>query len=124
MTKHFKAEEFLCPCCQQETMDRGFVEALEAARVLANIPFRVTSGWRCAVYQAHLKQSGYETAHGTSPHEKGLACDILINSDKDRYIILTSLMKGGFNRFGIGSNFIHADKDRGRNSHRIWYYRR
>jgi len=124
LTKHFKEKEFFCPCCKKQEMDIAFVEFLEKARVKAEIPFRITSAYRCEDYQADLKKRGYETASGISPHQKGVAVDIFTPTDKARYLIMAHLAKEGFNRFGVGSNFLHVDIDSERNQNRIWYYKR
>jgi len=105
-------------------MDDEFLLRLDRARMEAEVPFRVTSGFRCAEYQLDLKSRGYETARGVSPHEKGVAGDISVSNDSTRWKIIDSLFGVGFNRIGIGSNFVHADRDLDRNSNRIWYYKR
>lgn len=121
---HFKRSEFNCPCCKKESMDDDFLLRVDQARTEADVPFRITSGFRCENYQLDLKKRGYETANGVSPHMKGVACDISVSNDSRRWDIIDALIGVGFNRIGIGSNFVHADIDLDRNSNRIWYYKR
>jgi len=121
-TDNFRSDEFLCPCCRKERMDQGFISKLQFAREFADVPFKITSGWRCPEYQKELREKGYHTANGISPHEKGVAADIEIKSDELRHKILHALQYVGFNRFGIGSKFVHTDMDHERNEKRIWWY--
>jgi len=121
---HFIRSEFVCPCCKTEFMDWEFLSMIDSAREDACVPFKITSGYRCTKHQQELREQGYETAHNTSPHELGVACDIYVPSTKNRFLILDSLMYVGFNRFGLGSNFIHVDRDLSRNGARIWVYKR
>ena len=127
-TDHFnldnEKDNLRCPHCDEAKFDVKFMKTLERARVRADIPFIITSGYRCKTYQDLLRSKGYETARGVSPHEKGVAVDIRVKDGEHRSYILTSLMGVGFNRFGIGSNFIHADKDPDRNDFYIWHYKR
>jgi len=123
-TENFKPEEFYCPCCGKESMDDDFIMRIQLARTLSGIPFRITSGYRCEKYQENLRKRGYETANGVSPHEKGVACDISVSSDKDRFMVLEKLRIAGLDRYGLGSNFIHVDMDKDRNANRLWHYKR
>ena len=128
-TEHFKygtSDKLACPCgaCGNKGLKRPFLDVLEAARVRANIPFRITSGYRCESYQDLLRSQGYETANGTSPHSKGVAVDIGTKNGEERFAIIRALLTVGFNRLGIGSNFLHVDMDRDRLSKYIWHYKR
>ena len=122
--RYFKIEEFNCPCCDKQNMDSDFLLRLDEARRNSGVKFVITSGYRCENYQKALKKRGYETAHGVSPHQKGVACDISAKNDKDRYAIISALMYVGFGRIGVGSNFVHVDMDLDRNPDRIWHYKR
>ena len=124
LTKNFTSEEFECNCCKTDGIKKDFVERLQQARTNARISFKITSGYRCPNKQKLLKEHGYETAKGVSPHEKGVAVDILATSGRERHTILSTLMAEKFNRFGIGSNFIHVDADGDRSPNVIWHYKR
>jgi len=121
---YFKPHEFFCPHCGKEDMSDDFIDMLSLARDIASVKFRISEGggWRCREYQESLTKRGFQTAHGVSPHEKGVAADIIITDDSKRFIILSSLIDAGFDRFGIASNFIHVDYDPDRNANRIWHY--
>ena len=108
--KYFKLREFVCNCCGKNKIDRTFVKVLDAARAYSkdedgsDIPFIITSGYRCENHAESKKNP-------QSSHIKGLAADILVKNSRERAVILAALMNAGFSRFGIGHNFIHVDLD-------------
>lgn len=114
---HFKLEEFECPCCQEEHMDRDFLDDLDLARELADVPFSITSGYRC---EEHNEAVG---GVPSSSHTKGYAVDIACPTSSHRYKIIASLMAMGFNRIGVSSGFIHVDCDPDKSQDVIWTYK-
>lgn len=72
----FTEAEFACKCgCGAANMDPEFMAALQAARTACLFPFIVTSGYRCADYNARL---------GGAPHSKhvsGKAADIAVRTE-------------------------------------------
>jgi len=102
LSVNFNEEEFKCPCCGKVEMQRVFVGKLQKARDIADIPFVITSGYRCV---KHNKEVG---GSENSEHLFGLAADIACTDSRSRYKIITALLKAGFIRIGIGKNFIHA----------------
>lgn len=115
--KYFKLSEFDCNCgCGLNNMDKEFLGRLDKARELAGVPFEVNSGSRC---ETHNKNVG---GVDTSSHLIGLATDLKAVSSSRKYKIVTALMAVGFNRIGVGKDFIHVDKDPFKNSKRIWTY--
>ena len=114
--KYFKPQEFDCHCCGKNEMQEIFVRRLDLARAAAGIPFEITSGYRCPVYNAQV--GGVPN----SAHTKGLAADILATNPQKRFIILTALLGVGFCRFGIGKNFIHVDMDGEKPQQVLWHY--
>ncbi len=103
--KYFKLEEFKCPCCGRVAMDYDFIDKLDEARAIANIPFIITSGYRC---EKHNKEVGGKY---NSSHLVGKAVDIEVKNSYERFKILQALIKVGFKRIGIANNFIHVDND-------------
>ena len=103
--KYFQLLEFDCPCCGQSKINHAFVELLDKARALAGIPFVINSGWRC---ERHNKIVG---GSPTSSHLKGVAADIRCIDSRSRFLMLTALLKIGFNRFVLYDTFIHVDTD-------------
>lgn len=117
MTKsYFKLEEQVCPCCKTGRFAPDFLDMLNQAREIAGIPFIINSGFRCESY--NKKVGGTER----SAHLVGCACDIKTEDNYTRKVVLDSLLKVGFNRIGIGKNFIHVDNDFTKPQNVIWLY--
>ncbi|MGC9344888.1 MAG: D-Ala-D-Ala carboxypeptidase family metallohydrolase, partial [Bacteroidales bacterium] len=73
-------EEFECKCgCGQNGVDINFLRKLNEARDLADIPFIISSGYRC---QKHNKEIG---GVPDSAHTKGMAVDITCKDSRTRY---------------------------------------
>ena len=107
-TKHFSDKELSCQCgCGFNITDKDFLNKLELAREIADIPFKITSGARC---NKHNKEVG---GVDDSAHTKGLAVDIAFKDSHACYVILWSLYQAGFKRIGINfaKSFIHCDVD-------------
>ena len=102
---NFAKNEFECPCCGREEMDREFLKKLQNARIIADVGFPINSGFRCP---AHNKKVGGEE---NSSHLRGHAADIKVRSSRARHQILQALFLLGFNRIGIYPTFIHVDND-------------
>lgn len=113
---NFKLDEFRCPCCGEVHMNEKFLYMLDLARTIAGIPFVITSGYRC---KHHNKEVGGKP---NSAHTKGYAADIQCTTSFNRYKIINSLIKAGFNRIGIADNFIHCDNDPSLPQYVIWIY--
>jgi len=119
-TLHFKSHEFACPCCGLVAIHQSTVDLLERARCMTSVPFHITSGTRC---ERHNIEVG---GVGASPHilrdGHSYAADISVTSSRDRYKILKALLLVGFNRIGIGPNFLHVDNDPSKDDMVIWTY--
>jgi zinc D-Ala-D-Ala carboxypeptidase len=103
--RHFKIDDFKCPCCGVNNIDLFLVEMLDVARSRAGIPFTINSGCRCAKHNKDVKGSF------DSSHLVGKAVDIDTQGILDRYLIVKSLLDIGFIRIEIGSTWTHADID-------------
>ncbi|SDO04213.1 Peptidase M15 [Desulfonauticus submarinus] len=114
--RHFKPHEFKCPCCGRCEIKEEAILALDMAREMAGVPFRITSGFRC---EKHNREVGGKP---DSAHLGGWAVDIRATNSKARYKIITALINCGFTRIGIGKNFIHADKDPEKVQNVVWVY--
>jgi uncharacterized protein YcbK (DUF882 family) len=97
-------------------MDKNFLTLLELARGVADIPFRITSGYRT------VKHNKFIGGKRDSSHLRGLAADISVADSRSRSIILNALISVGFNRIGIGKTFIHVDKDVNKSRNVYWLY--
>lgn len=116
MWKHFKLNEFRCPCCGKVLIDEHLVDMLDQAREIAGVPFVITSGYRC---RKHNEEIGGKP---NSAHLKGQAADIAVRDSQNRYAILRALLEVGFMRIGIAKDFIHADIDWSKPHPVIWVY--
>ena len=123
--KHFRLSEFDCPTEEGsgENMCPKFLQKLDNAREKAKTSFRINSGYRTPAH--NTKVGGVRnSSHMNIPCN---AADIAVKDGRQRFLILVSLMSEGFNRFGIGKNFIHADLDDTKNGgdkspNVIWHY--
>lgn len=114
---HFSARELSCRCagrfCAGEYWhDPGFLDALEALRAAAGRALVITSGHRCALWNA---------AVGGAPASmhKTLAADIAL-AGHDRHALLAAAERCGFTGLGLARSFLHVDR-RARPAR--WYYR-
>lgn len=116
LTKNFSKHEFACKCCGVSKMNILFIKRLQIAREEAQIPFAITSGYRC------LKHNTAVGSQPTSSHILGLAVDLAIPNSRNRFIVLSALIEAGFTRIGIGSDFIHVDADLDKPPKVVWTY--
>ena len=122
--KYFKHSEFNCPFEEGSgsKMKPEFLEKLDEAREIAEIPFKITSGYRTKEYNEDLIKRGYKASRNSS-HLKGLAADISVKDSKSRFIVINSLLLAGFTRLGISDTFIHVDLDiEEKTQNVIWTY--
>ena len=117
---HFKDKEFACKCCGKGGIKNSLREKLEAARVIADMPFIINSGYRCTKNQNDLIARGLSET--TSSHPLGLAVDIKADNSQPRWFIIDALIKAGFRRIGIAQTFIHADIDDDKKQDLMWMY--
>lgn len=72
--QHFTPFEFTCRCgnefCDLLELDMGFIELLDDFRNYVGMPFRITSGYRCAFHTAE------QAKIHPGPHRLGMAADI------------------------------------------------
>lgn len=94
-------QDFLTDSGKQ--MNPVFLQKLDKARELANIPFNVTSGYRTVNWERHRGRSG------KSAHTLGMAADIAYSTTAQRDAIIKAAIKAGITRIGIASNFVHLD---------------
>jgi len=115
---NFYPENFKCPCCGKgpQEMDRAMVRALDNARDKANIPFVVTSAYRCPDHNAEVG------GVASSAHVRGYAVDIKCDGSRSRHKIVTALKAVNFHRIGVAKDFVHADKDPDKPALVLWVY--
>lgn len=92
-----------------------FVKLLDAAREIAGVPFKITSGYRDAKHNAEV---GGVT---DSAHTSGLAVDLLVKDTVSGGKILLALAQVGFKRFGFyADGHLHVDMDTTKPSPCYW----
>jgi len=116
LTRNFSDDEFRCPCCGKEEMSPAFVERLQIARDIADIPFRINSGWRCENRNSDV--GGVVD----SSHMAGHAVDIRASDSHTRFVIDGALRMVGFRRIGVRKTFIHVDDDVSKPQGVMWLY--
>jgi zinc D-Ala-D-Ala carboxypeptidase len=121
--KNFNYSEFDSPLQEGsgQLMSDELIGMLDAARDLAGVPFKITSGFRIEADIERLRKAGYKVS-STSSHLKGLAADIACTSSADRFNMLDALLSVGFSRIGIADTFIHVDIDLDKPIYSIWTY--
>jgi uncharacterized protein YcbK (DUF882 family) len=121
--KYFTLDEFDSPDLPNSgiNMDANFLSMLDDARHMADIPFKINSGYRTKEHNIEIyRRLGKKPID--SAHLKGKAADISCSTSRERWIIITALQDAGFNRIGIANNFIHVDSDENKSPNVIWTY--
>ncbi len=113
--KYFKLSEFDDAPGTGKNMKKDFLKKLDKARAIADVPFKITSGYRSK--ETNKRVGGVST----SSHLKGLAADISCKDSSTRQKIVNALIQAGFTRIGIADTFIHCDTDKDKND-AIWLY--
>jgi len=116
--RYFNLHEFDSPDLKGSgaLMDETFIDMLDEARHIAQIPFKINSGYRTK--ERNKKIGGVKS----SSHLKGLAADIHCVDSRSRFIIVNALIEAGFTRIGIAKTFIHCDIDNDKARNVIWVY--
>lgn len=97
-------------------MDKELMEMLQKLEKSYGIPLMITSGYRTE--EENKKCGGVKT----SSHLTGNAVDIKVVNSRMRWMILSRAIEIGFNRIGIGKDFIHLDNDKSKIGKLIWNY--
>jgi len=116
LSKHFSRWEFECSCgCGTGQIRDALVERLQKVREGYG-PLTVNSGCRC---KRHNRNVG-----GTpeSSHLSGWAADLRCPNSFSRFHLVQNLLAAGFQRIGIGRDFIHADCDPDKPQILMWLY--
>lgn len=99
---YFSFNELKCPCCNRMRIHFPTFLLLLSARISAQMPFKINSAYRCVDYN---KKIGSESDN----HPQGKAYDISCFNSYSRIILIEHLLRAGFKRLGIHSDYIHAD---------------
>lgn len=117
--RHFRPYEFDSPDdpgSGRHNMKHGLVLRLDFIRDDVGFPIKVNSGYRTPEHNTAVGGSV------NSAHLSGLAVDIACPNSHERFLLVQAALKYGFNRIGMGSNFIHLDIDETKPQRVIWTY--
>ena len=122
--RYFNLNEFDSPdeVGSGKNMKKVFLIKLDEARHIAEIPFKINSGFRTAAHNQYLLDSPKYKASKTSAHLDGLAADISVTDSRSRWIVINALLLAGFTRIGIASSFIHVDLSKTKTQNCVWTY--
>ena len=116
--RYFTLDEFDSPDLPGSGafMHQEFLDKLDEARHVAQVPFIVNSGYRTP--EANRRAGGKET----SSHLTGWACDLRATTSNRRYLIVAALTAVGFTRIGCADSFVHVDMDPTKAENCLWLY--
>ena len=119
---YFSKDEIQCNCgCGANNISDEYLSMLTDARIIAGIPFAMSSMCRCP--ERNASEGGKPTSSHISTEDiECKAGDIKCTSSRNRSIIVAALIEAGFTRIGIGDDFIHADCDRTKAQDVMWLY--
>ena len=116
---YFSEKELKCSCgCNAIDMEEKFLTMLNRARQIDGKPWKINSAYRCSKHNASVG------GKKTSAHLHGCAVDISAPTSARKFAIVSAAMQAGFNRIGVGSNFVHLDSDTsaGHPANVLWTY--
>lgn len=118
LSKNFNSREFDSPDIKGSGINMNIVVIykLQEMRDIYKNPIRIKSGYRSI---AHNKKVGGKY---NSEHLKGNAVDIHIKNNNERYTLIRLAIIVGFNRIGIGTNFLHLDISNTKSKEVVWLY--
>jgi uncharacterized protein YcbK (DUF882 family) len=119
--RYFKLEEFACKETGDNRIDPLFVAWLDELRHQVGYPLVITSGYRSPLHSAEVGK----TTPGA--HAEGVAADLsLIHTGTSislaRQRIVSTALRMGCQRIGIGRTFVHVDLSETKPSPRMWDY--
>ena len=104
MAKWFTEQELTCRCgCGDAEMKPRLMDKLDALRDAVKRPIKVNSAKRCV---AHNEAVG---GAQNSAHITGEAVDLSAVTAREKYELVTHALLLGFQRIGVGDNFVHMD---------------
>lgn len=118
---YFQPAEFFCKCGRAEcdapkAPSRILVLSLDRMREMYGRPLIVTSGLRCASWNA--AQGGVPG----SEHMTGEGADLACPDSRSRWSMLDAARHAGFARIGIGKTFLHVGVSSTALQNVVWTY--
>jgi len=101
--KYFTVSEFDCSETGENEMNVDFMESLDELRKRCGFAFVVTSGYRSPRHSIEAAKPR------PGNHTLGIAADIYVADNTNRYTLVSEAIRHGFSGIGIGKDFIHLD---------------
>lgn len=114
--KYFSEKELQNVSSSPLIINDDSLARLDALREHVGAPLVLNSAYRSVEHEKAHNRSGL------SAHTRGRAFDIRCFDPLLRWKIVVGALAVGFNRIGIGKNYIHVDDDPAMSSPRIWVY--
>ena len=126
LTENFSRSEFECHCgCGADNISLELVGRLQVVRYALEVPIVITSGVRCAEYNASLDNSDPYSEHvPLDDGTPGEGVDFMVGGvigSAGRYKIIPVLLPL-FRRIGIGDDFYHVGMREFKPQNVIWLY--
>ena len=113
LTENFYRDEFACPCCGSDRIDRGLVSKLQELRNEYGRALIINSGVRCLKHNDEVKGAKY------SSHIYGFAVDIACTDASQRWELIPLCQKI-FKRVGKYDSWVHVDVDPNKPQNKFW----
>jgi hypothetical protein len=108
---------FACPCGNCEVKaNPDLIKFLNVVRHKAKVPMYVTSGPRCAAYNAQIEGAKY------SEHIDSDGADIQVSASRPRFLIIKAAIESGCVRIGAGNSFLHLGISETNDQEVFWDY--
>lgn len=107
MNKYFSSEEI-------KGLNSELVDKLTTARIIAGVPFIITSGLR--TQDQNVRSQGVSE----SSHLTGKAVDLHVEDGIHRFKMVKGALEAGFVRLGIYDRHLHLDLDETKPQNVIW----
>lgn len=104
LSENFYRDEFACPCCGDDSIDRVLVQKLQQLRSAYGRAIKINSGVRCGQHNEKVGGTRF------SSHLYGFAVDIACTDSSHRWE-LVALCQRMFRRVGVYSGWVHVDTD-------------
>ena len=122
LSGNFDSSEFTCRCgCGVCNVDSEFIKKLQRAREIADIPFRISSGCRCAPHNVEVGGE-LDSDHLTTESVSCKGCDIFCFISRDRYKIIKAAISAGFTRIGVKEKIVHLGENPENPQNVLWLY--
>jgi len=110
--RNFKKSELVCRCgCGLMNINVGSLNKLQLLRTKLGEAIHLTSVCRCLDYNNSLPNHSPTSSHICNKDKESFAFDILAINCTYRFLIIKLALEVGFNRIGLGLDFIHIDDD-------------